>query len=62
MRLDEFTRAVETRLAPEADVAAAIAHERETSASAGGRTGFDDWPRGARPRTPRRGQLSLFEE
>ena len=61
-RLDAFTRAIERRLAPEADVAAAIAHEREISASVGGRTVFDDRPRGARPRTPRRGQLSLFDQ
>jgi hypothetical protein len=55
-RLDAFTRAVERRLAPHADTAAVIAHERVISRSIGGRTVFDD-----RPRTPpRKGQLDLF--
>ena len=39
-RLDAFTRAVEQRLEPEADVDAAIAHERAISRSLGGRTVF----------------------
>ena len=55
-RLDAFTRLVETRLRPEADVHAALAHERALSGSIGGRTVFDD-PPAARPR---RGQLELF--
>lgn len=37
-RLDRFTRAVETGLAPEADFAAAIAHERRISPALNGRT------------------------
>jgi len=53
-RLDTFTRAIEARRGPEADVAATIAHERAISKSLGGRTVFDDRPR------PRRGQLDLF--
>jgi hypothetical protein len=50
-RLDRFVRAVEARLAPEADVGAVIAHEREISPTFGGRTVFDV----KRPR-----QLGLF--
>jgi hypothetical protein len=53
-RLDAFTRAIENRLAPDADVAAMIAHERAISRSLGGRTVLDD-------KKPRRGQLDLFE-
>ena len=53
-RLDAFTRAIENRRAPEADVAATIAHERAISRSLGGRTVFDD-------RKPRKGQLDLFD-
>ena len=53
-RLDAFARAIENRRAPEADVAATIAHERAISRSLGGRTVFDD-------RKPRKGQLNLFE-
>ena len=41
-RLDAFTRAIEQRRQPEADVDAAIAHERAISRSLGGRTVFDD--------------------
>jgi uncharacterized protein len=52
-RLDRFVRAVERRYAPEADFAAALAHERAISPSLGGRTVFDD--RRKRPR-----QLDLF--
>src|SRR5688572_4534344 len=54
-RLDAFTRAIEARRGPEADVTATIAHERAISTSLGGRTVFDDTPR------PRRGQLDLFD-
>ena len=59
-RLDSFARAIEQRLSPEADVDAAIAHERAISPSLGGRTVFDDVkPRGIRsPRKP--SQLELF--
>jgi hypothetical protein len=56
-RLDRFTRMVEQRLAPDADVEAAIAHERRISPALGGRTVFDD--RRPAPRKPR-GQLNLF--
>jgi hypothetical protein len=58
-RLDTFTRAIEARRGPEADVAATIAHERTTSPSLGGRTVFDDRAQSKR-RSPR-GQLDLFE-
>jgi hypothetical protein len=66
-RLDAFTRAIETRRGPEADVAATIAHERAVSASLGGRTVFDDAPsrlalRRAGTPGPRRGQLGLFDD
>jgi hypothetical protein len=53
-RLDAFSRAIENRLAPDADVAATIAQERAISRSLGGRTVFDD-------KRARRGQLNLFE-
>ena len=55
-RLDTFTRAIEQRHGPEADVNATIAHERAISKSLGGRTVMDDRPR------PRRGQLELFRD
>jgi hypothetical protein len=48
-RLDAFTRAIEARRGPEADVAATIAHERAISRSLGGRT----------VGKPRRGQLAF---
>ena len=57
-RLDAFTRAIERRRQPEADVEATIAHERAISRSLGGRTVFDD-VRQSPPR-PRKGQLGLF--
>jgi hypothetical protein len=61
-RLDRFTRAIESRLAPTADVDATIAHERGMSASYGGRTVFDD-VRVRPPRRPQlRGQLALFKD
>src|SRR6185436_10967706 len=61
VRLDAFTRLVEERLSPEADVDLAIAHERGLSSSLGGRTVFDDKaPRnGGRRRLP--SQLELFQ-
>ena len=49
-RLEGFVRATETRLDPEADFDAAVAHENEISPSLGGRCVFDDKP----------GQRSLF--
>jgi len=57
-RLDAFTRALERRGHPTADVEAAIAHERAISRSIGGRTVLDG-ARDAR-RRPRKGQQSLF--
>jgi hypothetical protein len=58
-RLDRFARAIEEARAPEADVDAAIAHERIVSAAYGGRTVFDDREEAVRP--PRaRGQGRLF--
>jgi uncharacterized protein len=65
-RLDAFSRAIEARRGPDADVAATIAHERAISKSLGGRTAFDDPPprsalRRARAPRPRRGQLDLFD-
>jgi uncharacterized protein len=59
-RLDRLTRAVEDERQPLADFSAAIAHERDVSASLGGRTAFD----GERPLRRRRTepQLSLFSE
>jgi len=43
-RLERFTRSVETCLKPEANLHAAIAHEKEISRSLDGRTVFDDPP------------------
>jgi len=57
-RLDAFTRAIEQRRQPVANVDAAIKHERAISRTIGGRTVFDD-ARAAKPR-PRKGQLGLF--
>ena len=59
-RLDAFARLVEDRMSPEADVDAAIAHERTVSSSLGGRTVFDDKKsRGQRHRAGP-SQLELF--
>jgi len=49
-RLERFVRTIETRLKPEADFDAVIAHEKAISPSLDGRSVFDDKPR----------QLSLF--
>ena len=49
-RLDGFVRAVEAELQPQADFAAAVAHENAISPALGGRSVFDDKPR----------QLALF--
>ncbi|HEY2918814.1 MAG TPA: DUF763 domain-containing protein [Candidatus Binatia bacterium] len=51
-RLERFVRAVETRLEPEANFDAVIAHEKAISRSLDGRSVLDDKPR----------QLSLFVE
>jgi hypothetical protein len=61
-RLDAFARAIEQRRGPEADVAAAIAHERAISPSLGGHTVFDDLDRRSQTGRQRRGQLDLFPE
>ena len=60
-RLDKFVRAIEERRAPEADVAAAIAHEHRISRAFGGRTVFDDRPHQRQATRLRRGQLDLFK-
>ena len=60
-RLDAFTRAIETRCTPMADVPATIAHERAIAPTLGGRTVFDDRPSHGRPPARPRGQLSLFD-
>ncbi|MBI3047776.1 MAG: DUF763 domain-containing protein [Acidobacteria bacterium] len=59
-RLDAFTRTIESRLDPRADVDAAIAQERQITRALSGRTVFDG--RSARTRTNAqpRGQLRLF--
>jgi hypothetical protein len=60
-RLDAFTRGIERRRAPLADLDATIAHERAMAPALGGRTVFDDRP-AARRRPPRApDQLPLFE-
>jgi hypothetical protein len=61
-RLDAFTRSIEKRRVPEADLAATIAHERAISPALGGRTVFDDRGRRSQTSRPRRGQLNLFSE
>jgi hypothetical protein len=43
-RLSQFVRSVEELYEPEANFAAAIAHEEAISASLGGRSVFDDVP------------------
>ena len=59
-RLDAFTRAIERRRQPAADVEAVIEHERAISRGLGGRTVLDD-TRDARSRPrPPKGQLELF--
>jgi uncharacterized protein len=58
-RLERFARAVERRAAPEADFAAAVAHENAISAELGGRSVFDD-SLGRERRRPSPRQLSLF--
>jgi hypothetical protein len=59
-RLDTFTRLVEDRLSPEADVNRMIAHERALSPSLGGRTVFDDKRSGDARRQRTSSQLRLF--
>ena len=57
-RLDRLTRSVEAEREPLADFDAAIANEREISASIGGRTIFDD--KAVRKRSAQSPQLNLF--
>jgi hypothetical protein len=59
-RLDTFARLVETRLSPDADVDAAIAHERALALSRGGRTVFDDMTQRSHTRPHASSQLKLF--
>jgi uncharacterized protein len=58
-RLDEFTRTIERRLAPDAEFDAVVRYEHTISRSLGGRTVFDDVQRGEKTRT--RAQLPLFD-
>ena len=57
-RLNRFVQAVETRLQPQADFDAVIAHENEISPSLDGRSVFDDKP--GKRFVVGRGQRSLF--
>jgi hypothetical protein len=59
VRLERFTRSVETKYRPEADFAAVTANEHAISPSLGGRTVFDD--RRSKAKVARSHQLSLFE-
>jgi hypothetical protein len=58
-RLDKFTRAIEQQCSPEADFAAAVAHEHAISPALDGRTVLDD-RKPKRTRNAASGQLSLF--
>jgi len=59
-RLDTFTRLIEDRLLPQANVDLAIAHERAMSSSFGGRTVFDDERWRGKGLASGRSQLELF--
>jgi hypothetical protein len=59
-RLDKFVRSIEAGRHAEADVAAAIAHERAISPSLGGRTVFDDRRPREKKTARRTSQLDLF--
>ena len=62
-RLNSFVRAVETRLQPEADFTAAIAHENAISPSLNGRSVFDDKrARASRKRVEDKRGLSLADK
>jgi len=61
-RLDAFTRSIEERRRPDADIPATIERERSISPSLGGRTVFDDAKRPRTPQSPRKGQLGLFSD
>jgi hypothetical protein len=56
-RLDKFTRVIEKRLDPGADLKETVAHENRISKSLGGRSVFDDRP----SKKPQKAQLELFE-
>jgi hypothetical protein len=56
-RLDKFTRVIEKRLEPKADLKETVAHENRISKSLGGRSVFDDRP----SKKPQKAQLELFE-
>jgi uncharacterized protein len=58
-RLDAFTRGIERKRQPAADVDATIAHERQQSPSFGGRTVMDDAREAASKRPPVRRQLGF---
>ena len=58
-RLEQFARGVETRMKPETNLDALVAHENAISRSLGGRSVFDDKVR--RPRLANSKQRSLFE-
>jgi len=57
-RLNRFVEALEQRWEPEADFAAAVAHERKISSGLGGRTVMDDRKRRRAPKET--GQMELF--
>ena len=59
LRLERFTRAIERRAAPEADLPALVAHENAISAELGGRSVFDG--RGPRKAPRQDPQLRLFD-
>ena len=59
-RLDKFARVIETRLEPEANLNATVAHENRISKSLGGRSVFDD--RDSRPIRQQKSQMDLFEK
>ena len=59
-RLEKFTRLVERRYSPVADLEAVVAHEEAISPSLDGRTVFDD-RREPKPRSGADRQLNLFE-
>jgi uncharacterized protein len=58
-RLDSFTRQIENRLDPKADLRATVAHENAISKSLNGRSVFDGRLPRRRPKKP---QMELFEK
>jgi uncharacterized protein len=57
-RLDRFTRMIESKVEPQGDFEAALAHERAISPSLDGRTVFDD--RKPKKKSENAGQMNLF--